>query len=469
MWWSRTLLLLVLIGLAGSEKNNEDDASNVFIEEAKNLFSQNSLDDMAQTFSQSGKKIHDMMFDKKSSTDGVGQIISGISNLIGGGGGGGENNQGFDISMVGSLLSALNSGKRSDGKEESGIDWGSIINMGSMFLQQNANSEMALGLVPMLLDALGHGMNDADAGHKDHSGHSWFLPPVLENIHIVWEHFSNSELAHALWKTSGLSSIIANMMDEKGNILWEKILDSFEHPAIRRRWIKSLTNFMAEWISHVSDPMNQQRYLTTAQFVGNSFLKAQGFPKSMMFDATKPAESISRLTNGMAKKYLNMNIESSVYVKPAVAYFQELVGLASEKGFIVSRINARELSNRLSDVINNDLIGPILKAYRAYKWATKVPHCASQILCTINEKSQHQEVSGNIMDEIFTRVRSSLLRVASFPAAWAVSNKLGTQFWPLYGAIMEQNGCISKYPADCTAFHEEEIRVTTTENIHSEL
>ncbi|XP_011869454.1 PREDICTED: uncharacterized protein LOC105562899, partial [Vollenhovia emeryi] len=229
--------------------------------------------------------------------------------------------------------------------------------------------------------------------------------------------------------------------------------------------IRSLTNFVAEWISHVSDPMNQQRYLTTAQFVGNSFLKSQGFPKTMMFDATKPTESITRLANGVAKRYLNMKIDSSQYVRPAISYFQELVNLASEKGFIMSRVNARELSNRLSEIINNDCIGPVLKSYRAYKWATKVPHCASQILCTINEKSQQREDDGN---EIFARVRSALLRVASFPAAWAVSNKLGTNFWPLYGAIMEQEGCISKYPADCTAFHEEEIRVTT-ENIHSEL
>lgn len=68
-----------------------------------------------------------------------------------------------------------------------------------------------------------------------------------------------------------------------------------------------------------------------------------------------------RLANGMAKRYLNMNIDSSQYVRPAIAYFQELVNLASEKGFIMSRINARELSNRLNDIINNDIISPILK------------------------------------------------------------------------------------------------------------
>ncbi|XP_067210027.1 uncharacterized protein [Linepithema humile] len=432
MWLSKTLLLLIFLGLTSSEKN-EDDVS---IE-----------DDLARAFTRSdtGK-----------------MILSGISSLMSG-----QNNQGFDMSMVGSIVSAMaannhgRSTKDIEHREEQGIDWDNIVRMGSMFFQQNVNNDMVMGLIPMLLDAMGHSTNDNDAGIKDHSGHSWFLPPVLENIHVMWEHFSNSELGQMLWKNSGLSKIIAHMTDENGNILWEKILESFENPMLRRRWVKSLTNFVAEWISHVSDPMNQQRYLTTAQFIGNSFLKSQGFPKTMMFDATRPTESLSRLANGIAKRYLNMNIDTSKYVRPAIAYFQELVNLASEKGFIMSRVNARELSNRLSDVINNDLISPILKSYRAYKWATKVPHCASQILCTINEKSQQD-------DSNESRVRSGLLKVASFPAAWGVSHKLGINFWSLYGAIMENDGCISKYPADCTAFHEEEIRVTT-ENIHNEL
>ena len=68
--------------------------------------------------------------------------------------------------------------------------------------------------------------------------------------------------------------------------------------------------------------------------------------------------------NAVAKRHINMKIDSIQYIKPAIAYIQELMNLASEKGFIVSRINARELSNRLSDTINNDLIGPMLKVNR---------------------------------------------------------------------------------------------------------
>lgn len=56
-----------------------------------------------------------------------------------------------------------------------------------------------------------------------------------------------------------------------------------------------------------------------------------------------------------------MNVDSLQYIKPAIAYVQELVTLASDKGFIMSRVNAREISNRLSEMINHDIVDPMLK------------------------------------------------------------------------------------------------------------
>lgn len=59
MWlWSRTSLhlLILLVGLARAD---EDDASDAFVEEAKNLFNQKSIENMAHTFAQSqaGKQV----------------------------------------------------------------------------------------------------------------------------------------------------------------------------------------------------------------------------------------------------------------------------------------------------------------------------------------------------------------------------------------------------------------------------
>lgn len=151
------------------------------------------------------------------------------------------------------------------------------------------------------------------------------------------------------------------MTDPEGHIKYEQILESFENPSARRRWIRSLTNFVADWISHISDPAIQQRYLGTAQFVGNSFLKSQGFPKTTLFDSARPAESLTRMVNAGAMRYLNTNVDSAKYIKPAVAYVHDLIKLASEKGFIMSRVNANELSTRLSNTINNDIVSPLLK------------------------------------------------------------------------------------------------------------
>ena len=207
--------------------------------------------------------------------------------------------------MIGSVLNGvMNSDKGSkrsaksvEAKQEPGIDLEGIVNMGSMLMSQNGNSDLMMGLIPMLLSNFGIDNNEVDgASNKmhDHSGHSWYMPPIVENLHVMWDHFSNSELGQTLWKKSGLSKFVGQMLDSKGRIQYEKLLDSFENPSLRRKWIRSLTNYVGEWISYISDPQIQQRYLNTAQFVGNSFLKSQGFPKSAMFDSMRPVESLSR-------------------------------------------------------------------------------------------------------------------------------------------------------------------------------
>lgn len=56
-----------------------------------------------------------------------------------------------------------------------------------------------------------------------------------------------------------------------------------------------------------------------------------------------------------------MKIDSYKYIKPGMSYVQELMNLASEKGFIMKRINARELSHKLHNTIHNDLVEPLLK------------------------------------------------------------------------------------------------------------
>ncbi|XP_015127038.1 uncharacterized protein LOC107048401 [Diachasma alloeum] len=461
----KIVIVLTVLGAVTCEKDDDVDISSVFMEAANSFFSDDS----------GANKFVDGDDDRRGGAgSGLGQVLSGLGNLMASASGGQNkpNDQGgMDLSMLGPLLqmvaTASGGSQKADHEAEqksrsSGFDFESMLNVASMFMGSNNNNNDVgglMGLLPMILDNINGGGSQSGRSH-DHSGHSWYMPPILENIHVMWDHFINSELGQALWKNSGLAHIVGSMTDQTGQIKYEEILESFENPSIRRRWLRSLTNFVAEWISHISDPKIQQRYLTTAQFVGNSFLKSQGFPKSVLFDPARPSESLTRLVNAGATKYLNMNLDSAKYIKPAMAYLQDLIRLASEKGFIMSRVNANELSNRLSETINNDFIAPFLKTYRAYKWALKSPQCATHIFCVIN-----QNVNDDSQEAAF---RSALIKLSSYPAAWTLSTKTSINFWTLYGAIQEGEQCFEKFPVDCNDFHEEEIRVTT-EAIHNEL
>lgn len=463
----RIAIFMLCAAFASCEESAESDAASAFVEAAKALFNDKEavggLKGIASAFMQSGagRQVNDAV----SGVDGniAGPILSGIGSMLAGGGGGQLVENPLIGKMLEGLLKNMDGGpttKQRSNEESGGFDFETMLNMASMFSGENTNAEGVMGMLPMLMQNFGGSSGETVTGvkHHDHSGHSWFLPPILENLHVMWEHFSNSELGQTIWKNSGLANIVGTMVDEDGNMDFEKILNSFENPNLRRRWVKSLTNYVAEWISHISDPATRQRYLATAQYVGNGFLKSQGFPKSAMFDPAKPAESISRIVDVAAKRYLSMHIDSQQYIKPGVAYFQELINLASEKGFIMSHVNANELSNKLSKTVNNDLIEPFLKVYRAYKWAIKHPQCAPHILCVINEKEPGASPT----------LRQFLTKSASYPAAWFIGSKTGSNFWSLYEAVHAGERCFAKYPVDCTEFHEEEVRVTT-EAIHSEL
>lgn len=62
--------------------------------------------------------------------------------------------------------------------------------------------------------------------------------------------------------------------------------------------------------------------MATAQFIGNNFLKAQGYPKATHFDPARPAESLSLLANAVFKRHFGLKVNSATYVKPAVSYIQ---------------------------------------------------------------------------------------------------------------------------------------------------
>lgn len=151
------------------------------------------------------------MFSQKGrgSGDGMGQILAGLGSMMAGqgaGGGGGGGGGGIDLSLVGDIISGISSmtsgaqktkrstkqHQHSSGEEDEssggGFDFEGMLNIASAFMGQSGNAEGVMGLLPLVLDTFSGGGGKSGDRH-DHSDHSWFMPPILENAHLMWDHF----------------------------------------------------------------------------------------------------------------------------------------------------------------------------------------------------------------------------------------------------------------------------------------
>ncbi|XP_013114285.1 uncharacterized protein LOC106092077 [Stomoxys calcitrans] len=428
------------------------------------------------------------------------QILSGIGSLLANAGNNNGRSGGFDPSIIGNVIEMFTQGDDNDDdssdyhrkrrENESGIDLGSIIQIASAFMGQNGeqssqrphnhqqkrsvNNENPptehkednglMSLLPLVMQAISSFAGpEGQHTQEKHKDHAWVLPPFLEHMHVMWDHFSNSELADALYEKSGINKILKGFKGRDGKVDYDKLFESLNNQSFRRRWIKSATLYLADWASYLANPDVYLKYFQTAQFMFNGFLKAQGYPKSTFFDANRPTETISNLLDHVAKHHLNVKIQSRQYVKPAVGYAKDILKLGKARGLL--QFNSTEISDKLTDTLNLEVIEPILKVHRAYRYVSKQPQCDRYVLCKLNDPQQYsdEETLG-----LISNVMPKIVKVGSMGAAFFISTETGTPFWTLFSVVTSASSCEVKYPVDCSGFHEGEARVTT-EYIHNEL
>jgi len=85
-----------------------------------------------------------------------------------------------------------------------------------------------MNLLPLIMQAVSSFAGpEGQSTQERHKSHAWVLPPFLEHLHVLWDHFSNSELADALYEKSGVNKIM------KVNIL-----KAFEVHKLSRKMLK---------------------------------------------------------------------------------------------------------------------------------------------------------------------------------------------------------------------------------------
>ncbi|KAL1137863.1 hypothetical protein AAG570_009559 [Ranatra chinensis] len=125
----------------------------------------------------------------------------------------------------------------------------------------------------------------------------------------------------------------------------------------------------------------------------------------------------------------------------------------------VSQLSAREIEDKLSEMLNNEVIESVLRVWRAHKYAISHPQCDKYLICHINSNQSLQSKSA---------LKAGITKVSSLVSSWFLSGNTGTSFLELYNAAMENYNCEKIFPADCTGFNEEDMRITT-EYAHNEL
>lgn len=164
---------------------------------------------------------------------------------------------GIDPSVLGDVLSSLASGT-GDGKAP--IDLGAVLGA----LQNGGFSASdLLSYAPMVVQTLESFVgSDATKREQEHAGHAWMLPPVLEKLHVLLDHFLHSDAGRTMITNLGAEKFVKIFRDEKGRMSYRKFVDMLENQSFRRHWIHMITSRLLDYIAYFADPYTQKKYVT---------------------------------------------------------------------------------------------------------------------------------------------------------------------------------------------------------------
>lgn len=103
------------------------------------------------------------------------------------------------------------------------------------------------------------------------------------------------------------------------------------------------------------------------------------------------------------------------------------------------------------------VIEPVLKVHRAYRYISKTPQCDRYVLCQLNaaaldlqqKQQQHEQYQQQHQKQkpqttasgLIAGVSPKIVKIGSMGAAIFISTETGTPFWTLFGVINAPYNC----------------------------
>lgn len=70
---------------------------------------------------------------------------------------------------------------------------------------------------------------------------------------------------------------------------------------------------------------------------------------------------------------------------------QEVFRLGQNKGLSLSHLSSQDIENKLSETLNGEVIEPVLRVWRGYRFAVKNTQCDKYIICELNRHDPRSE------------------------------------------------------------------------------
>jgi hypothetical protein len=80
-----------------------------------------------------------------------------------------------------------------------------------------------------------------------------------------------------------------------------------------------------------------------------------------------------------------------IFLTRAGSFFQEVFRLGQSKGLSLQHLTSKEIEEKLSELLNHEIIDPVLRVWRVYKFVLKKPECDRYLVCSINRKGQYPD------------------------------------------------------------------------------
>lgn len=137
---------------------------------------------------------------------------------------------------------------------------GDLINIASAaFKSSGITTENFMDYLPQIVSTVnsfvGPEAKEREMGHADHA---WMMPPPVEKIHILFDHFAHSELGRALWRIIGAEKFF-QIFSKDGKFDFAKLFEKLENQSFRRHWIKIWTQKITDILALIGDPKTHQK------------------------------------------------------------------------------------------------------------------------------------------------------------------------------------------------------------------